>query len=76
MDEVKINKRGQITIPKALRDRFGLESGISLSIAEDDGKIIIRPAIVCHHCGKTLPDAFRKSHTCPSCPPPVIIKVY
>ncbi len=76
MDEVKINKRGQITIPKEIRDRLGLEAGISLLVIEDERKITLRPAIVCRRCGKALPDAFRNSRTCPDCPPPNFIRIY
>ena len=73
MFEVKINAKGQITIPKSLREKFGLKSGISLTVAEDAGKILIKPAAACGRCGKALPSL---SSTCPDCPPPKIIKVY
>ena len=76
MEEIKMNKRGQITIPKSIRDTYGWFSGITLEIKEGETKIMIKPAIVCHRCKKPLSDEFRKTGTCPDCPPPDIIKVY
>ncbi len=76
MAEIKMNKRGQITIPKEIRDTYGWFSNITLEIKEDERKIILVPAIVCHRCGKPLSDKFRKTGTCPDCPPPKIITVY
>jgi AbrB family transcriptional regulator (stage V sporulation protein T) len=41
-----IDQFGRVVIPKALRDRLGLESGQELEIIEENGAIEIRPAAV------------------------------
>ena len=76
MDEIRINKRGQITIPKTLREKYGWSSDIPLEIHEWEGRIVLQPAIVCHQCKKPLSEAFRNKNACPNCPPPTFIKVY
>jgi AbrB family looped-hinge helix DNA binding protein len=35
-----VGERGQITIPKAIRDRLGLTSGMVLEIREENGTIL------------------------------------
>jgi AbrB family looped-hinge helix DNA binding protein len=37
----KIGKRGQVTIPKDLRERFGLKGGDDVVIYEEAGKLVI-----------------------------------
>lgn len=37
----KVGDRGQVTIPKALRERFGIHGGDEVLVGEEDGKIII-----------------------------------
>lgn len=42
---VTVNERGQIVIPKAVRDDFSLESGTRLIVGSDDGEgIVLIPA--------------------------------
>lgn len=41
----KIGKRGQVTIPKELRDRFGITGGDDVVIHEEAGKIVIERPI-------------------------------
>jgi len=41
----KIGKRGQVTIPKELRERFGIEGGDDVLIHEEEGKLIIERSI-------------------------------
>ena len=76
MDKVKINGRGQITIPKELRKMFGLTKGITVSITDDEKKIVVTPAYVCARCGKTLTDDRKDYRTCVGCPPKEIYIVY
>ncbi len=40
---VNVGEKGQIVIPKKLRDEFKIEKGSKLLITEDKGKIIIKP---------------------------------
>lgn len=37
-----IGERGQITIPKALREQYGLLPHLHIEIVEEDGKLILR----------------------------------
>ena len=37
----KIGKRGQVTIPKELRERFGIKAGDDVVIYEEAGKLVI-----------------------------------
>ncbi len=37
-----VSEKGQITIPKALRDRLGLAPGTELEFFEDNGKLVGR----------------------------------
>ncbi len=76
MSEMKMNSRGQITIPKSMREKLGWTSDIPLMMEAIEGRIVVRPSIVCSACGKALSEAYRKEERCPDCPPPKIIKVY
>ncbi len=38
----KITARGQITLPKELREKFGLKSGNTLYFLEVDGSIVLK----------------------------------
>ncbi len=45
METVKLGKKGQISIPKAVLDALGLEGEMLLLVeATDDGAILLRPA--------------------------------
>jgi len=35
-----VSEKGQVTIPKALRDRLGLEPGQVLDFQEDNGRLV------------------------------------
>lgn len=37
-----IGERGQITIPKALRERYGLFPHLHIEIVEEEGKLVLR----------------------------------
>jgi AbrB family looped-hinge helix DNA binding protein len=37
----KVGERGQVTIPKELRERFGIEGGDDVVIREEAGKLVI-----------------------------------
>ena len=40
--EVTVAERGQITLPKAVRDALGLAKGTTLTVELDGGRIILR----------------------------------
>jgi AbrB family looped-hinge helix DNA binding protein len=41
----KIGKRGQVTIPKDLRERFGMKGGDDVIIHEEGGKLVIERSV-------------------------------
>ncbi|MBI4729134.1 MAG: AbrB/MazE/SpoVT family DNA-binding domain-containing protein [Acidobacteria bacterium] len=41
-----VGERGQVTIPKPLRDRLGIRAGEILEFEADDGRLIARKASV------------------------------
>lgn len=46
MPSAKISSKGQMVIPKAIREKLGLKSGDTLDfIIQDGGEIIVRPAV-------------------------------
>lgn len=49
--EATVAERGQITLPKAVRDALGLTKGTTLKVELDGGRIILR---------KDVSDALRK----------------
>lgn len=40
---IRVSKKGQATIPKELRDRFGIETPGRVFIYEEEGKIVVEP---------------------------------
>ncbi len=40
---VRVSQKGQATIPKTLREKFGIETPGEVFIYEDDGRIIVEP---------------------------------
>lgn len=40
---IRVSRKGQATIPKELRDRFGIETPGRVFIHEEDGKIVVEP---------------------------------
>ena len=42
---MKVGERGQLTIPKQLRDRYGLYPNVEVELIEEHGQIILRRAI-------------------------------
>ena len=45
-ETLTVSSRGQITLPAALRKRFGIQAGGVLIAEEGQGNIILRPAVV------------------------------
>ena len=41
---MKITTKGQVTIPKVIRERFGLRPGSEVRLVEEDRKIVLRKA--------------------------------
>jgi AbrB family looped-hinge helix DNA binding protein len=49
---MKVGERGQVTIPKEIRDRFGITANTEVEFQIDDGRIVLRK--------KSNPDAMAK----------------
>lgn len=43
---MKVTRRGQVTIPKALRERTGIDDGTEVIFHEENGRIVIVKAEV------------------------------
>ena len=43
--KAKVAERGQVTIPKVLRDRLGIRPGTILEFQEDQGKLVAVKAV-------------------------------
>lgn len=41
--KVRVRKKGQITLPQQLRNRWGIDEGSEIVIAAEDDQAIIRP---------------------------------
>ena len=40
---IRVSSKGQATIPKALRDQFGIDTPGKVRIHEEDGKVVVEP---------------------------------
>jgi len=40
-----VGERGQVTIPKPLRDRLGLRPGVEIEFEEEDGRLVGRKVV-------------------------------
>ncbi len=40
-----VSEKGQVTIPKALRDRLGLRPGTTIEFTDESGKLVGRKAL-------------------------------
>lgn len=49
---MKISERGQITIPKRIRGKYGLESEVEVEFVEIDGTIQLRKKSMIHPVDK------------------------
>jgi AbrB family looped-hinge helix DNA binding protein len=41
-EELTVTRKGQVTIPVKLRRKFGIKESSKVTIAEEDGKIVIK----------------------------------
>lgn len=39
---MRVTDKGQVTIPKALRDRFGIGAGSEVEFVDADGELVVR----------------------------------
>ncbi|MCY7311510.1 MAG: AbrB/MazE/SpoVT family DNA-binding domain-containing protein [Bacteroidota bacterium] len=43
METSVLTSKGQLLIPKRLRNKYGIESGVKIVFEEKDGAVVIRP---------------------------------
>jgi AbrB family looped-hinge helix DNA binding protein len=43
LSRVRVKRKGQVTIPKEIRNKFGIEEGTILEIRIEDNKIVLKP---------------------------------
>jgi AbrB family looped-hinge helix DNA binding protein len=43
LSHVRVKRKGQVTIPKELRSKLGIEEGALLEIKEEEGTITLKP---------------------------------
>ena len=46
---MRISERGQITIPKKLRDRFGMHHNVEVEVVPTDGGLLVRKRSAAPH---------------------------
>ncbi|MDY7082045.1 MAG: AbrB/MazE/SpoVT family DNA-binding domain-containing protein [Halobacteria archaeon] len=44
-DRRKVGERGQVTIPKEMREKLGISGGDEIVVHEEDGKIILKTPV-------------------------------
>lgn len=44
MSKTKVSEKGQVVIPKEIRNKLGLAPGMILEVGIQDGKVILEPA--------------------------------
>lgn len=44
MGDMKVSRKGQVTIPRAIRERFGLFPGTDVEFLEENDKVVIKKA--------------------------------
>jgi AbrB family looped-hinge helix DNA binding protein len=49
-----VGEKGQVTIPKRLRDRLGLQPGTAIDFEESDGRLVGRKLLPQHHLDELL----------------------
>jgi antitoxin PrlF len=45
MTTARVSEKGQVTIPKRLRDRLGIRPGEILEFTEEEGKLVARKTV-------------------------------
>ncbi len=44
MTRTRLSSKGQVIIPKAVRDRHGWRPGVELEVEDQEGAVVLRPA--------------------------------
>ncbi len=44
LSQTRVKRKGQVTIPIELRERFGLQEGTLMKVEVEEGAIILRPS--------------------------------
>jgi antitoxin PrlF len=58
---VKITSKGQVTVPKGIRDEFGFLPGTEVEFVEDNGEVKIRKVVGGSNRGKEIVEHLRQA---------------
>jgi len=47
MNKSRVSEKGQVTIPKRMRERLGIRAGESVEFREERGRLVIEKALSC-----------------------------
>ena len=56
-EERTVGERGQVTLPKSIRERLGIEGGDEVVVHEDDGRVVIEKPVT----REELAEGYRRS---------------
>ena len=68
-DTLVVSDRGQVTLPKRLRERLAIKAGSALIAEERDGALVLRPAAVTPlrvYSGEEIQDWLREDRVTPA----------
>ena len=54
----RVTRKGQVTIPKRMRERFGIRLGSRVDFREEEGRLVVAPEEVTPLGGLDLPHPF------------------
>jgi len=60
-------RKGQATIPKELRERFGIETPGKVLVREEEGKIVVEPLLRSKRCRASTLAATRRATSANTC---------
>lgn len=63
---MRVTEKGQVTIPKKLRDRFGIGAGSEVEFVDADGELVVRKLDGGHGRGARLAARLRGRGDVPS----------
>ncbi len=56
---MRVSEKGQVTIPKDIRDAFGIGSGTEVEFVQDGGAIVVRKVVTTNSRGRQIVERMR-----------------